>query len=527
VAAALTFLLAAPPLDAVRDRLVRQVQERTGRTLTVAGPMSVSLLPYAVVTLHNVALLPPEGMQGEPTVTVPSLDAEMSLWSLLSRRPKLDRLTLHRPTIELAVDAQGRRSWDAGVRPGPTAPSPSAARKDTGPAASAPPSASQAAARQRRPRSISVRVLDGTVRYRDERSGMTYAIGALDLDLRLDAPEAALAASGGVAWEGTPFRFSASASHEPNAAVVIEIAGAPLKASYEGSLAVQGGVSAEGVLSVAHLAYKDVKLGPAKLALSVAAGAVRATLHDIALYGGRGQGSLALDTTGQAPALSASLKLADVSLLPLLKDAAGISWLDGRGAVTLALGSQGASERQIIEALQGQVQIAVADGAVTGFDVDRTVRALQRGRLDRLAPRREDRTPFSALTGSFDVAGGVAKTSDLKLVSTHVQLSGEGLIELAARRIDATLQTRIDGGAPAEGAVVNIGTLELPIGIKGPLDRPEFTIKGQEALSDTIGRIGRNLKSREVRDAIQGLLSGDRSKRVKPADLIEKLLKKE
>jgi AsmA protein len=169
----------------------------------------------------------------------------------------------------------------------------------------------------------------------------------------------------------------------------------------------------------------------------------------------------------------------------------------------------------------------MADGALTGFDVERILRALQRGRLDRLAPRRDDRTPFSALTGTFDIAGGVAKTADLKLVSKQVELKGEGQIELGPRRIDATLQTKIDGGPPAEGAVVSIGTVELPIAIKGVLDRPEFTIKGQEALAETIGRIGKNLKSREVQDAIDGLLSGDKSKRVKPGELLEKLFKKE
>mgnify|MGYP000051735825 CR=1 FL=1 len=39
---------------------------------------------------------------------------------------------------------------------------------------------------------------------------------------------------------------------------------------------------------------------------------------------------------------------------------------------------------------------------LTGIDIDRGLRALQRGRLDRLAPRHEDRTPFSELSGSFE-----------------------------------------------------------------------------------------------------------------------------
>ena len=519
-AAAVAALLVAPPLDGVRERLIRQVHERTGRTLTVAGPMSVALLPRPVVTLEGVALLAPEGMAGGPTMTVPSLEAEVSLWSLLSRRPKLERVTLHRPVVELVVDSQGRRSWDAGAR----SKRASAAAKVAAPSVSSQP-ATGASRPLRRLRPLAVQVADGTVRYRDERTGTTYAIGALDLELTTDTAEAALMAAGGFAWEGVPFRFSAAQGGD--AAVVIKLAGAPLDLAYQGRLAVQGGVAAEGVLSLAHLAYKDVKLGPARLTLSVDAGTGKLVLEDHAIYGGRGQGSVTIDTTGATPAVTASLKLADVSLLPLLKDAAGAQWLDGRGTVTLALSGKGATERQLVESLQGQVQLAVADGAVTGFDVERMLRALQRGRLDRLAPRRQDRTSFSALTGTFDIAGGVAKTGDLKLVSKQVELKGEGQIELGPRRIDATLETKIEGGAPAEGAVVNIGTIQVPIAIKGPLDRPEFGIKGQEALSDAIGRIAKGFKSREVQDAIEGLLSGDRAKRVKPGELLEKLLKKD
>ena len=138
-AAAVTFTVVAPPLEAVRDRLVRQVHERTGRTLAVAGPMSVSLLPRPVVTVQGVALLPPEGMAGGPTVTVPALDAEISFWSLLSRRPKLERVTLHQPIIDLVVDGQGRRSWDAGPRPKRPVPLASTAPKAPEPAVSAQP----------------------------------------------------------------------------------------------------------------------------------------------------------------------------------------------------------------------------------------------------------------------------------------------------------------------------------------------------------------------------------------------------
>jgi uncharacterized protein involved in outer membrane biogenesis len=532
---ALAFVLVAPPLDRVRDRLIDEVKTRTGRTLVVSGAMSATVFPRVVVSMADVAVLPPDGVGGAPTVRIPSLEAEMSLRSLLSRRPKLDRVTLHQPVIELHIDAQGRRSWDLApsrLRP----PRPSAA--EAGGAEGASPGQRDRSHKiegitsktSESSRPWSVRVADGTLRYSDERSGTRHEIGGLHLDLAAESRGSPVTLGGAFVWLGQTWRLSGTASHEllegRSGPIDVKLAGAPVDAAYVGTLAVRGGLAAEGDLSLGTFAYNGMKIGPSSLALSVDAGIAKVKLNHIELYGGAGQGTLTLDTTGQTPALAASLKLSGVSLLPLLGDA-GIGWIDGRGAAVFDLTAQGRSEQQIVETLQGKVQAAVAEGAITGIDIDRSLRALQRGRLDRLAARREDRTPFSELSGTFDIANGVARNQDLKLVATNLQLSGEGTIELAPRRIDYTLQTKLASGHTDDGAAVRIGTIEFPIGISGPLDRPKFTIKGQEELTDTIKQIGRNLRSREVRDAIRGLLGGDGEKREKPSELIEKLLKKE
>jgi uncharacterized protein involved in outer membrane biogenesis len=535
--AALAYVVIAPPLDVVRDRLIDGVHARTGRSLTVAGPLSVSLssLPHVVVSLGGVLLLPPDGMEGAATVVAQSIDAEMSLWSVLSRRPQLDRLTLNRPTIDLAIDAKGNRSWDLAIAKAAPVPQPPAAAAPTGDTAVDGAPAPKPSTRAPRPRPLAVRVVDGTVRYRDARSGASYEIDTLNANMTADNAKGDVHLAGTFAWQGDAFRFSAALPEaalrgEHAAQVALALDGASIEASYDGTLATRGGVSAEGTLSLARLTYKELRIGPGSIALSVNAGVAKATFRDLELYGGRAHGRLSLDTTRPAPSIVAGLKLVDISVQPLLKDAADLTWIDGRGTVVLALTALGTSERQILETLQGQVQLAVTEGGVSGIDIDKTMRALQRGRLDRLAARSEDRTPFSSLSGTFGISDGVARNSDLKLASTHVQLAGEGTIELVPRRIDYTLNTKIVGnadGKPADGAAVRIGTIELPVGIKGQLDRPEFTIKGQEALTDTIKQIGRNLRSREVRDAIKGLLSGGGEKRAKPAELIEKLLRKE
>src|SRR6185295_1078643 len=104
-AAAIAFLLVAAPVDLVRDRVIEQVRARTGRDLVVAGPTALSLFPRPAISLSDVSLSAPEGLEAPPTLVVPTLEAELRLWSVLAAQPAVERITLHRPTIELSVDA--------------------------------------------------------------------------------------------------------------------------------------------------------------------------------------------------------------------------------------------------------------------------------------------------------------------------------------------------------------------------------------------------------------------------------------
>jgi hypothetical protein len=68
--------------------------------------------------------------------------------------------------------------------------------------------------------------------------------------------------------------------------------------------------------------------------------------------------------------------------------------------------------------------------------------------------------------------------------------------------------------------------------IVGPWEKLAFKpeLKGlvnSEQAGEALRQIGKNLSSPEVREAVKGLLSGDGQQRVKPRELIEKLLKKQ
>ncbi|HWB43864.1 MAG TPA: AsmA-like C-terminal region-containing protein, partial [Hyphomicrobiaceae bacterium] len=176
---------------------------------------------------------------------------------------------------------------------------------------------------------------------------------------------------------------------------------------------------------------------------------------------------------------------------------------------------------------------SLADGTVAGIDVPKILDGLAAGHLSGLAPTPEDRTAFEQLAATFVIADGVARNQDLRLTSSRLAASGAGTVNLPLRHLDYTVHPKVvspAGAEPGKGAGIDLSGLEIPVQIVGPWDKPAFRpdLKGllaSDQAAQAIKRIGRNLKSQEVQDALRGLLSGEQ--RAKPRDLIEKLLKKE
>ncbi len=251
------------------------------------------------------------------------------------------------------------------------------------------------------------------------------------------------------------------------------------------------------------------------------------TLDEMLLYSGRGKGVLTLDGSGQVPVTNADLRLEGVSAAPLLRDALGMDWLDGRSTILVAIAGQGSTERQIVETLSGKVEAKTANGSVAGIDVAKLLQNLEQGKLSGFDIGPGEKTQFSDFTATFTIAGGVATNQDLRLLSPRVRVAGEGTIDLAKRQIDYTVHPKIIGGIAAPGAVLKVKDLEIPVRVEGSWEKPAYSVKGQERLSETIKQVGKNLKSEEVQEAIKGLLDGGEGQKVKPRELLEKLLKKQ
>jgi AsmA protein len=270
-----------------------------------------------------------------------------------------------------------------------------------------------------------------------------------------------------------------------------------------------------------------VKTGPVRLSLALADGVARLILQEMLLYEGRGRGVAALDARGQAPAITLNVLLEGISAQPLLKDALGFDWLEGRSTITVALTGQGASERQIVGTLSGKIDLATNGGTIDAIDVGKILRGIEQGRFAGLRVQQGEKTPFSELAGSFTISNGIADNQDLRLVSPNLRVTGAGSFNLPARSLDYTLRPKVASlNASTDRAVINLSNVEVPVHIDGPWDKPNFSLVGQEQILEAIKQIGKNIKSQDVQDAIKGLLGDDGQQKVKPRDILEKLLKK-
>ena len=97
------YLLVNPPSALIRQKISEQVKARTGRDLIVAGPANFTFFPVLGVSLKDVSLSGPPGMDGK-LVDMQALDVSVKAMTLLSRQVEINSIVLRKPIFEFRVD---------------------------------------------------------------------------------------------------------------------------------------------------------------------------------------------------------------------------------------------------------------------------------------------------------------------------------------------------------------------------------------------------------------------------------------
>lgn len=352
VVAAGTFLFIAAPTDLVRDQIVAQVKQRTGRTLALNGPTSLSLFPSFGIRLNDVSLSAPPGMATAPLVHMKRLAVDVRLLPLLQREIVIERLVLGEPVFELMIDAQGRKSWefaDDEARPdrGPVRyaqATPRGSRSDA-----LPPELKDFVRNSSNPEQVQgkgggasledlvladVRIENGTLRYADLRSGARQEVRAIHAELGLKTLASPLEIKGSLAWQGETLQVNARLQTAKAlidgrpARLVATISGQALEATYDGTVIQRGAAELEGKLAVKAGSVRQLAswfgtdlapsagFGPANLAGILKVAGTTASLDALVLNldGATTTGTAAVEAAGAVPQVKANLRVAELVL---------------------------------------------------------------------------------------------------------------------------------------------------------------------------------------------------------------------
>lgn len=202
--------------DSYKPRIVAAVQAATGRTLALNGPIGLKFSLHPTIEVQDAALANPPGFSRPDMARIQAVDVQLGLLPLLRGRIEIGRLVLLHPDILLERTASGATNWQF-QRPSP----PSAAPQ--------PPTAP----RPRRPTELAVndlRIDNGTLAYRDDRTGHIAAIQLKTL--RAEAPaHAQMHLTADAVVNGLPFAVTAQTGSLDTLQTPTTATGWPLQAT--------------------------------------------------------------------------------------------------------------------------------------------------------------------------------------------------------------------------------------------------------------------------------------------------------
>ena len=110
IVAAATMILVTDA-DEVKQLVIAEATQITGRELSIAGDVEITYFPRVVVRGTDIALANPSWASQKSMLTAKGFEIELSLARLLTGRIRVARLSLFKPELDLETDAAGRRNW--------------------------------------------------------------------------------------------------------------------------------------------------------------------------------------------------------------------------------------------------------------------------------------------------------------------------------------------------------------------------------------------------------------------------------
>ena len=199
-------------------------------------------------------------------------------------------------------------------------------------------------------------------------------------------------------------------------------------------------------------------------------------------YGGEMKNTVVYDVSGDAPAIQLNAQLLHLNMGAFLQAMEISDRLEGVGTIHADITSRGMNEAQVIENLNGQIDIKLTDGAIRGVDiqgslikVESLVKQLS-GKDLGLSADLGDKTEFSEFDSNIQIKQGVMVINSISLLAPAIRVSGGGTVDLNTEQLDLNLAVSIVDSFEGQGgaALDKLKGQTIPMKITGTLDSPSI-----------------------------------------------------
>lgn len=264
------------------------------------------------------------------------------------------------------------------------------------------------------------------------------------------------------------------------------------------------------------LVYPPYRIADAAVEATLAGGVLRVSDLSGRAWGGRfaAQASAQAAADRNAQRIGLKLDATDVDIAALLTDVAQFKKLEGKGRVTADVTTQGASVQRLKQALDGKAAFQLRDGAVRGINLAKTLRqwrsAVTLNKDAVQASSAEEKTDFSEIGASFDIADGVARSKDLSGKSPFLRVGGEGLVDIGRGRVDYLAKATVTGSTEGQGGadLALLKGVTVPVQLVGPFEAVDYKVQWSAVSAEVLSGAARGALGDRAKGVLGGLLGG-------------------
>lgn len=284
------------------------------------------------------------------------------------------------------------------------------------------------------------------------------------------------------------------------------------------------GLDVKGTLAVGELKAQDLLSKDVTITVDTGTDIIKIEPLRAKLYGGETINTFIYDISGDVPAVKIDSKLSSIDLGSFLNAMKMTDRLDGFGNINSVVNTSGLNADEMISNLNGDINIALKNGQITGVSIQKTLLELAeiykkvKGKDLGLSADLGDNTEFSDFNSDIHITNGVLNTDNLDLRAPGFRVTGGGKVNLNNETLDMVINISVVKSFEGQGgqALDELKGETIPVKISGSLFAPKI-------LPDISKIVQRQLERKLSEKYLGKKVSGDDFKKTLNNELNRKL----